>query len=45
MSDIETKYWTTSDYYKFEIKIFETKKKEKGLVDKSSSSYLVRNSN
>ena len=39
-SDIEAKYFTTSDYDKFKKWTIETKIKEKWLVDKSSISGL-----
>ena len=45
ISEIETKYFTISDYDKFTSKILETKIKEKGLVDKSNISNLLKNSN
>ena len=44
VSDIEGKYFSTPDNNKFTRKIFETKIKEKGLVDKSSISNLLKNS-
>ena len=44
ISDIKTKYFTTSDYNKFTSKILNTKIKEKGLVNKSTLSFLVKNS-
>ena len=40
--DIETKYFTTSDYNKFMSEILNTKIKEKGLVNKSDISNLVK---
>ena len=40
--DIETKYFTTSDYNKFMSEILNTKIKEKGLVNKSDISRLVK---
>ena len=43
ISEIEAKYFTTFDYYKFTNKILETRKKEKGLIDKSSISNFVKN--
>ena len=45
ISEIETKHFTISDYDKFTSKILETKIKEKGLVDKSNISNLLKNSN
>ena len=42
ISDIETKYFTTSDYNKFMSEILNTKIKEKGLVNKSDISSLVK---
>ena len=43
ISEIEAKYFTTFDYYKFTNKILETRIKEKGLIDKSSISNFVKN--
>ena len=40
-SDIEAKYFTTSDFNKLTSKILVTKISEKGLVDKYSISSLV----
>ena len=45
ISDIERKYFTTSDYNKFTREIIGAKIKEQGLVDKSNISNLVKNSN
>ena len=42
ISDIDTKYFTTSDYKTFRSGILETKVNEKGLVDKSNFSNLVK---
>ena len=42
ISDIEVKYCTTFNHNKFTSEIFETKTKEKGFVDKSNKSDLVK---
>ena len=42
ISDTEAKYFTASDYNKFTSEIFETKIKEKGLVD--NSRYVIKSS-
>ena len=42
ISDIETKYFTTSDYNEFAGEILDAKIKEKVLVDKSNISYLKK---
>ena len=44
ISDIEENYFTTSEYIKFTSKIFETKIKEKELVDKCNISKSRKNS-
>ena len=44
ISDIAKKYFTPSDYNKFTKKILDGKIKERGLVDKSDISNLVKNS-
>ena len=44
ISDIESKYFTTSDYNKFTSKILEIKIKVRGLVDKSDISGFIDNS-
>ena len=44
ISDIETTYFTSSDYNKFTREILETKIQEKGLTEKSIISYLVKSS-
>ena len=41
MLDIETKYFSASDYDKFMIEILNGKKKEKELFDKSNSSGFI----
>ena len=43
VSDIETKYLTTSDYNKFSGELLEVKIKEKGFVDTSNISNPVKN--
>ena len=42
MKDIEAEYFTTFDYNKFTSEIFQTKIKEKGLLDKCSIYYLIK---
>ena len=42
--DIERKYFTSSEYNKFTKDILIAKTKEKGVVDKSDISNLVKNS-
>ena len=44
ISDIEKKYFTTSDYHKFTSNILDAKTKEKELVNKSNISNLIKNS-
>ena len=44
ITGIEANYLTTLDYYEFTGEILETKIKEKGLVDKSNISNLIKNS-
>ena len=44
VSDIEKKYFTSSDYNKFTSGILDSKIKEKGLIDKFSISNLAKNS-
>ena len=44
ISDIAKKYFTSSDYNKFTKKILDGKIIERGLVDKSDISNLVKNS-
>ena len=44
ISDTERKYFTTSDYDKFTGKTLDAKIKGKGLIDKSSVSNLVKES-
>ena len=44
VSDIEEKYFTTSDYNKFTNDIVNAKIKEKDLVNESNISNLVKNS-
>ena len=44
ISDIEGKYFTTSDYNKFTSEILDAKIKQKGLVNKSDISNLVKDS-
>ena len=41
MLDIETKYFSASDYDKFLIEMLNGKKKEKELFDKSNSSGFI----
>ena len=41
MLDIETKYFSASDYDKFMIEMLNGKKKEKELFDKSNSSGFI----
>ena len=43
ISDIEPKYFITSDYNKFTRDIFNARIKEKGLVDKSAAARLINN--
>ena len=43
ISDIETIYFTTSDYNEFTSEILHAKTKQKGLDDKSNISNLVKN--
>ena len=45
ISDIEKKYFTTFDYNKLASEILDANTKEKGLVNKSDISNLVKNSN
>ena len=40
----EAKYLTTPDYHKFTSEIIETKRKEKGLTDKSNIFSFAKNS-
>ena len=44
ISDIEGKYFTTSDYNKFTSEILDAKIKQKELVNKSDISNLVKDS-
>ena len=44
ISDIEVKYFTTSDYNKFTNKILKKKVKESGLVDKPNIFGFIDNS-
>ena len=44
ISDIEAKYFTTSDYNKFTNKILKKKVKESGLVDKPNIFGFIDNS-
>ena len=45
ISNIQAKYFMTSDYYKFSRKILHKKIKEKRLADTSNISRFVDNSN
>ena len=41
--EVEGKYFSSSDYNKFSITILDTKIKQKGLVNKSDISNLIKN--